>query len=175
MVEPENVGLATHALRTTLAKKSLRAYSSDVDSVQRPTVENLPSFIRWLALVAGISMLSLLIVARLLTPALTGLGTHQQLGLPPCTSLMLWGMPCPACGMTTSWAYATRGQLIAAAQVNCGGMMLSLIALAVVPASCYFFITGRATRGRWFSTALAICLVLALGLATIQWIVRIWV
>jgi hypothetical protein len=135
----------------------------------------LSGFLRWLALLSAIALVVVLGVARYLTPASSGMGTHQQLGLPPCTSLMLWGKPCPACGMTTSWSYVTRGQLAAAAKVNCGGLLLALIALAVIPASCYFFVTGRATRGQWFSTALAVCLVVALGLATVQWIVRIWV
>ena len=32
------------------------------------------------------------------------MGTHQQLGLPPCNFVTLTGYPCPACGMTTSFA-----------------------------------------------------------------------
>ncbi|OWU65175.1 MAG: hypothetical protein CBB60_006020 [Armatimonadetes bacterium Cent15-Ar3] len=30
-------------------------------------------------------------------------GTHQQLGLPPCPSVLMFNRPCPGCGLTTSW------------------------------------------------------------------------
>jgi len=30
-------------------------------------------------------------------------GTHQQLGLPPCPSVLLSHRPCPGCGLTTSF------------------------------------------------------------------------
>ena len=43
-----------------------------------------------------------------LQPAREGLGTHQQLGLPPCTFRVLFDRPCPSCGMSTSWAHLVR-------------------------------------------------------------------
>jgi len=38
-------------------------------------------------------------------------GTHQQLGLPPCPSVLVLNRPCPACGMTTSWSALVHGNL----------------------------------------------------------------
>jgi hypothetical protein len=129
---------------------------------------------RALTLLAGIGTLALLTTARILEPASDGLGTHQQLGLPPCTSIYLFGVRCPSCGMTTAWALTTRGLWIEALQVNAGGFLLALIALAYLPASCYFFLSGRSSRGGWFSLSLAISLMVALAVATLQWCFRVW-
>jgi hypothetical protein len=41
-----------------------------------------------------------------------GHGTHQQLGLPPCPSVLLFDRPCPGCGLTTSWTALVHGQLL---------------------------------------------------------------
>ncbi|MBX3422622.1 MAG: DUF2752 domain-containing protein [Pirellulaceae bacterium] len=128
---------------------------------------------RWLCLVSGLSIALLLAIARMLTPSPFGMGTHQQLGLPPCTVLELWGIPCPACGMTTSWSLVTRGRIFEAAQANSGGMLLALIALAFLPASCYFFVSGKATRDYWFSWTLAVSLLAGLGTALVHWSLRL--
>lgn len=137
-----------------------------------PPGENLSWAIRGMALIWGIFALSLLITARSLQPAVDGFGTHQQLGLPPCTSIYVWGVRCPACGMTTSWAWFVRLDFLAAAQSNLGGLMLAIIALAYVPASCYFFVRGKASPRGWFSMALALLLTASLLAATIQWSLR---
>lgn len=129
--------------------------------------------IRWLGLLAGLFVIALLVTASRLSPSPDGLGTHQQLGLPPCTSVVMFGSRCPACGMTTSWAHMMRGDLPAAFQANVGGLMLAIIGMAYIPSSCYFFFSGKPTRGEWFSMTLAILLMAAMGAATLQWVIRI--
>ena len=52
--------------------------------------------------------LGVLVLAALLKPAAAGMGTHQQLGLPPCGWLAATGYPCPTCGMTTAFANAAH-------------------------------------------------------------------
>lgn len=39
----------------------------------------------------------------------TGHGTHEELGLPPCPSVLLFNRPCPGCGLTTSWTAFIHG------------------------------------------------------------------
>ena len=70
--------------------------------------------------------------ARCLVPDPRGLGTHQQLGLPPCTFRVLFGRPCPACGMTTAWANVLRGRLPPALRANVTGTLLCGLDLAAV-------------------------------------------
>lgn len=84
-------------------------------------------------MVSGVSLIGLLAVAASLEPDPRGWGTHQQLGLPPCTIRFLYGMRCPSCGMTTSWAYMMRGKFVDAAYANVGGSMLAFATMFVGP------------------------------------------
>lgn len=124
---------------------------------------------RVLLLVSTGGVLALLVVAASLRPSATGLGTHQQLGLPACTSVVLWNVRCPSCGMTTSWALTLRGRIFDALSANVGGTLLAIIALAYVPISCYFSVIGRSSKGGWLSSALAVGLLGSLACAITQW------
>lgn len=126
-------------------------------------------WLRGLSLLSGCLVIGLLLLARSLEPAPSGFGTHRQLGLPPCTSVLMWGAKCPSCGMTTAWAHATRGEWRHALEANVGGMLLAIIGLAYLPASCYFFAMGRSSRSGWFSLALGTALLSALAAAVLQW------
>jgi hypothetical protein len=79
--------------------------------------------------------LGVLVLARLLTPALSGVGTHEQLGLPPCGILALTGWPCPACGLTTAFAHLAHFQPVAAVTANPMGLPLFLGTFLFVPAA----------------------------------------
>ncbi|TWU32926.1 DUF2752 domain-containing protein [Novipirellula artificiosorum] len=87
---------------------------------------------RILAVLVAAMPLSLLITASQLHPDPDGLGTHQQLGFPPCTSRVLFGVRCPSCGMTTSWAYFMHGQWYASASTNLGGFLLAFAAWGTI-------------------------------------------
>ena len=94
---------------------------------------SLPAAARWFALLLSLGLLVLLGVAVALTPNERGFGTHQQLGFPQCTVLKLFHIRCPTCGMTTAWAYTVRGRLWSAAEANCGGLLLAVLAIVAVP------------------------------------------
>ena len=87
----------------------------------------------------GIAALAVvtLSVACVLTPSPTGFGTHQQLGLPPCTFLHWTGFPCPSCGLTTCFAFAAHGQFIAALIAQPFGVLLFLLTACAIPAALY--------------------------------------
>src|SRR5262245_22992061 len=46
------------------------------------------------------------------------MATHRQLGLPPCTFMEVTGVPCPSCGMTTSFALLIRGDVANSLRAN---------------------------------------------------------
>lgn len=70
-------------------------------------------------------------LARALTPDAHGYGTHQQLGLPPCTFLYLTGLPCPFCGMTTTWTWAAHLRFERALVNQPMGLLLFFVALGL--------------------------------------------
>jgi hypothetical protein len=123
----------------------------------------------------ALGLLAPLGVAAVLTPEPSGHGTHQQLGLPPCTFSVLFGRPCPSCGMTTSWACLVRGQWIDAFWANAGGSLLGILAavagpwlLASAAAERWLGWKPNATAGGW-----AVAVIAAVTL--LQWGWRLWI
>jgi hypothetical protein len=101
------------------------------------------------------------------------MGTHEQLGLPPCTLVQWLGVRCPSCGMTTSWAHLTKGHMIAAFRANAGGALLALLA-----AVCGPWLVASGVRGRWLIAPPHELGTLAVGLAivavtVIDWTIRL--
>lgn len=69
------------------------------------------------------------------------MGTHMQLGLPDCNFKSLVGVPCPSCGMTTSFTLLMRGDVWNSLQANFAGTVLAILGLVFVPwalASAFF-------------------------------------
>jgi hypothetical protein len=114
--------------------------------------------------------LGLLITAARLTPNPNGLGTHRELGLDQCAFLERTGLPCPSCGMTTSFAWFARGNLLASIYVQPMGAMLAALSGMMVWAGAYIAITARpvhrllsAMRPRYHVIPLLVLAVLAWG------------
>jgi hypothetical protein len=59
--------------------------------------------------------------------------THLQIGLPPCSFRYLTGVPCPSCGMTTSFALLMHGDLTNSLRANAVGTLLAVFGLAIIP------------------------------------------
>ncbi|WP_165230553.1 DUF2752 domain-containing protein [Aquisphaera insulae] len=124
---------------------------------------------RWLLLLLAAVLLGLLAVSRwLVEPDPRGYGTHTQLGLGPCAFRELTGRPCPTCGMTTAFAWMTRGDLGRSWRANPAGCV---IALLVAPVAAWLLacvrwrrpIGTRTIGGPLMGLAVAI---VALGLAS---------
>lgn len=84
-----------------------------------------------------------LVVAATLVPAVAGMGTHRQLGLPSCTWPVAFGIPCITCGMTTSFALAVRAQFVAAAAAQPAGLLLAIVAALAVVVGLWGALSGR--------------------------------
>ena len=108
-----------------------------------------PFFTRATAALILAGCVSLFAIAARLEPAAGGIGTHEQLGLPPCGMAMIWGLPCPTCGMTTAFAYAARGQFAAAFHAQPAGLTLALATGLGAFAAGGTLVTGRSYRVNW--------------------------
>lgn len=95
----------------------------------------------FLVALAGFALLT----ARLLKPATQGFGTHEQLGLPPCIFLKLTGIPCPNCGLTTSFAHSARLHFFQAFITQPFGVIAFCLTLTSIP----FFILLVRRRITW--------------------------
>ncbi|HBJ36914.1 MAG TPA: hypothetical protein DDZ51_19585 [Planctomycetaceae bacterium] len=113
-----------------------------------------------------------LAVAGRLQPHPDGLGTHQQLGLPPCTIRVMWGVRCPSCGMTTSWSYFVRGRLWMSLRSNVAGTLLAVIASLAVIVLFSGFASGK-MPGRGSLVFAAWGMVLAWIVAIADWAWRL--
>jgi len=114
-----------------------------------------------------------MVVATQLRPASSGLGTHQQLGLPPCSTRVLFGVRCPACGMTTSWAHLVRGDFVASMKTNPGGTMLGLIDISLIFGLAFLAGLPQWPARKWL-VALAWALAMAIAVALADWAWRAW-
>jgi len=85
--------------------------------------------------VALVACLTVLALARGLDPDPRGVGTHEQLGLPPCGIVEQFDVPCPSCGFTTTFALAADGHLVQAVTNQPFGFLVFLAAVAAVPAT----------------------------------------
>lgn len=136
-------------------------YTSKVDPAEAPPGHPLGPLVRLAPMsrpfigrlyAAGLALAAagMMVVAGQLKPSSEGLGTHRQLGLPPCGFLMVTGLPCPTCGMTTAYAYTIRGRIGQAIHAQAAGFILGVatLATAVVAAGCA--VAGRAISVNWY-------------------------
>ena len=115
--------------------------------------------------IAAVALAPLLTAAGL-TPDASGHGTHLQLGMTPCGFLAATGLPCATCGMTTAFAHAANGDLLASAAVQPAGALLALLCAVAAIVGGYAAVTGLAVtrllgpliRGRVVLIAIAVVL-----------------
>lgn len=123
----------------------LEPYEAEEDSVD----EAKP--IRWWArsilLVLTAPWIAVFIVAIALNPydsddgGARKMGTHMQLGLPDCNFKVLTQLPCPSCGMTTSFSLLLHADVWNSMQANFAGTALAAFGLFFIPwalASAFF-------------------------------------
>jgi hypothetical protein len=109
--------------------------------------EPLPGWVR-LGLLAAVAVVAgVFSVAYWIDPYRGGpglrMGAHRQLGLPPCSFLDLTGVPCPSCGLTTSFAYTVRGDFSNGLRANWVGVLMVIGCVVMVPWAAYSAWKGR--------------------------------
>jgi len=80
--------------------------------------------------------------ALTVTPDPVGHGTHTQLGLPPCGFILFTGLPCPGCGLTTSFAHMVRFDVVGACTANPFGLLLFFVSLSTAIIAAVGFVKG---------------------------------
>lgn len=98
----------------------------------------------WTVLTSG-AWATLAMSARL-HPDPRGFGTHQQLGLPPCMFTAMTGIPCPGCGLTTSFAHMAHAEPFGAFRAHLMGPLLFAIVALFAFYGPYAIARGRPLR-----------------------------
>lgn len=110
------------------------------------------------------------VVGLLLSPSANGHGTHTQLGLPPCPSVIVFQRPCPGCGLTTSFTAFLHGQFERAFSAHPFGPVLYIAFTLSAWACLYGFLRGRRfnTDSRPFSFVLGTLVTLLVTFGVIR-------
>jgi len=115
------------------------------DSSVKPTESNTasPSRLRIAGLLAAVPCWIVLAVGLSLDAREKGDGTHTQLGLTPCRTMVVDGVPCPGCGLTTSITAAVHGDLIASVKANVFGTFLFFVLVFIGSIGIIQALSGR--------------------------------
>lgn len=121
----------------------------------------------------GAGVAAVWLLAAWVEPAASGVGTHLQLGLPPCGFRTLAGLPCPACGLTTSFAHLARGQLVNAWQAQPLGVLLGAVSWLWLGLCAYGWLRRLAPGDALWRWQAHKQLGVLLWLSLIVWVLRI--
>lgn len=140
---------------------------------QRVVRERLGWRLRAGLVALALCLAGLLGLARWLTPDPRGYGTHEQLGLGPCSFAHLTGEPCPACGMTTAFAWCMRGRPEMAWRANPASFFLVPACLVLIPWLIFSAAIGRAWGFRSVEVPLVSLVVASASVSVLVWSFRL--
>jgi hypothetical protein len=132
-------------------------------------VPNLTLLQRAIWLAVSTACLSVMIVAASIQPDPSGESTHAQLGLNSCQFLARTGIPCPSCGMTTSFAWFVRGNLLASFYVQPMGLALAVIVSLTFWLALYMAISAKPAWRLVAMIPAKYWLIPAMALAVFSW------
>lgn len=115
----------------------------------------------------------ILAIARYLSPSPVGFGTHQQLGLPPCLFFKLTGIPCPNCGLTTSFAHAARLHFYLAFVTQPFGVLAFSLTILSIPLSVFFIRRRISWQDLIQKQGITVLLCVLLFLYLLSWVYKI--
>jgi hypothetical protein len=121
----------------------------------------------------AVALLIVLALARWVDPDPSGMGTHVQLGLPPCGFLELTGLPCPTCGLTTSFAHMARLQFTAALSAHWIGPPLFALTAITVALAAWGVATARPFATVMKRLRVVRLLAIIAAAAVLLWLLRV--
>jgi hypothetical protein len=136
------------------------------------TSERIGKTTRFLLVAFALILVGILGVASRLEPDPKGFGTHTQLGLLPCAFRVAMGRPCPTCGMTTSFAWFVRANLVQSWRANPSGSLIAATSLVLIPWLLVVAVWGRPWPFRYLEQPLVGLSVAVVALTLISWSVQ---
>jgi hypothetical protein len=124
---------------------------------------------RAFALMVAAIALTVLLFALSVAPSPGGSGTHERLGFQRCQFLATCGLPCPTCGMTTSYAHFVRGNWLASLYVQPMGFVLAIGTCTVFWAAIYIAITGRPIQRLLRQVPMATLVIALMSIGVLGW------
>jgi hypothetical protein len=97
------------------------------------------------------------------------LASHTKLGLPPCTFYYTTGLPCPSCGMTTSFALLMHGDLRNSLRANAVGTLLAGFCLLLIPWCLASVVCQRTLFVRSLDRTLTMVMLAFFSLMLLRW------
>ncbi len=97
------------------------------------------------------------------------MATHRQMGLPPCTFYITTGLPCPSCGMTTSFALLMHGDPMNSLRANAVGTLLAGFCLLLIPWCLASAVCQRTLFLRSVERTLTLVVLVFLSLMLLRW------
>ena len=141
-----------------------------------PVLQRLTPVGRMIALSVSLACLGLLATAVMLPPNRAGVATHTALGFDDCQFLVTTGIPCPSCGMTTSFAWFVRGNFLASLYVQPMGTLLAAAAGMAFWGGLYIATTGKPVYRRLLAELPPVYYVIVpLGVAIAAWAWKIFI
>ena len=136
----------------------------------------LHTWVRGTLVGLALALVSVFAIALWLTPynddgSPRSLATHQQLGLPPCTFYGVTGVPCPACGMTTSFSLLMHGDIKNSVRANAVGTLLALFGLLLIPWCLASAVCRRTLFLHSVERTLTFVVLVFLGLMLLRWLI----
>jgi Protein of unknown function (DUF2752) len=140
---------------------------------RRSAQKRLGRWARCSLLAAAAGVAGILLLARTLVPDPRGFGTHTQVGLMPCSFLMITGRLCPTCGMTTSFAWMTRGNVVRSWKANPAGCVLALLCVPLFAWLVWSAVASEPIGFQSVGDTLMGFILAAVVLSLVVWLVRL--
>ena len=140
-----------------------------------PVIQRLTVAQRCVALAVSLACLAVLVTAVLIRPNPAGTESHVQLGLNECQFLRASGIPCPSCGMTTSFAWFVRGNIPASLYVQPMGTLLAAGAGLTFWAGLYIAATGKPVHRLMRLLPGSYYVLIPMGVAIAAWAWKIFI